>query len=318
MKQMIFMASAMLLLLSACYSSEEMEERNLSSNVKVQFHIQPIAEISNFPSTKSIPDGTPAEPGYTKGGGEGQETNPVDNSTLFSHIEFFVYSEASELLHSESYSKAGGDDDFGAYINTSLAPGTYTACILAHSDNSVTKEGNVVSFTKIGDSYYAKVNFTISPNDENFSKDVTLNRIVAKVEFVSTDYVPSYISGFQIDVAGQYHKFNMLNGAAESATTTLTLNPTIESAHHVTTFRGTHEFFTFVPSSENAKVTTAVLKSLKEGTSVRTREIKDIPIYVNRITRYTGTLYTPGEIGAQFELTVNSDWGLDDNHPLTD
>ena len=47
----------------------------------------------------------------------------------------------------------------------------------------------------------------------------------------------------------------------------------------------------------------------KEGLIIRQKQINNIPIYRNRITRYTGTLYTPNITDTQFTLTINKEWG---------
>ena len=70
-----------------------------------------------------------------------------------------------------------------------------------------------------------------------------------------------------------------------------------------------HAFYTFVPQGEENSLTKATLQALDaEEEPVREKEITDIPIYPNRITRYTGNLYTDG-ISASFDLNINADWG---------
>ena len=49
---------------------------------------------------------------------------------------------------------------------------------------------------------------------------------------------------------------------------------------------------------------------------VRERTITQVPIYRNKITRYTGTLYTGGETLTNFILDLDTEWGETIEHPL--
>ena len=100
-----------------------------------------------------------------------------------------------------------------------------------------------------------------------------------------------------------------MNGYAAKETSAFTLTHVFTDDDREPGNAPVHAFYTFVPEGEENSLTKATLQALDaEDEPVREKEITDIPIYPNRITRYSGILYT-NATDASFNLVINTDWG---------
>lgn len=64
-----------------------------------------------------------------------------------------------------------------------------------------------------------------------------------------------------------------------------------------------------LPESDAACIDAVTISALTEEDGIeRTRTITEIPIYRNKITRYTGTLYTPSIVDGELTVEIETEW----------
>ena len=61
--------------------------------------------------------------------------------------------------------------------------------------------------------------------------------------------------------------------------------------------------------AESALIDAVTISALTEKDGIeRTRTITEVPIYRNKITRYTGTLYTPSIVDGELTIEIETEW----------
>lgn len=251
---------------------------------KLQLKISLSKDILSFSQTKSFPEEEiPYEPGE-----EGT------SSDLFNRIEYVVYKkEFKELIHHIQYKKEESEDpnEFGVLLYDELEIGSYSICLLAHSSDTVSYKNGSFIFQRPTDTFFSQKDITISGTDD-YCDDLTLKRVVSKVEFRATDNVPEKVSGLQMNISPQYSTFNMIKGEASTEGNPYSELHTFTATEKIAGVKNKHSFYTFVPSLTSiAKAQLNVLDT--NGNIVHSHEIENIPIEQNKIIRYTGKLYSP-------------------------
>lgn len=318
MKKLIVCAYALVFCFISCENDPFPEEKipELTSYA-IRIHIQPQADIESFPETKSISDGIPGEP-TTKDSGEEESSLP------FSIIEYVVYDlKADTLVHHFSLNKENSEDsEFGVHLYDTLQTGEYRLCFLAHSVQERTfTEERMVTFPEPGDSFYTFKNISVDEYIRDTPVEILLKRKVSRVEFVPKDTLPEDIGTIRIIADGIYNILNMYTGITELSTVPFDKTYQLSKAAEQTSPKQSYGFFTFVPQADQNKINQVNLNTYNDMNEIiRLREIHQIPIYENRITRYTTTLYHPAvsDEDFQIDLEIDEDWDEDIENEITD
>ena len=161
--------------------------------------------------------------------------------------------------------------------------------------------GQTALFSKVSDTFHLFLTQEVQTG-ERIIKDITLQRIVGKIEFISTDAVPKNLKSFTINVSNYQNKIDLTTGNGISQNTPYTQTDTFnDSDIGKTNF--SHSFFTFIPAPEfMLKAHLSAKNQINEVT--REREVNDILPLINHIIRYTGILYTPKESDDTFTLDI--------------
>lgn len=307
-----------LCLFTSCSDESSINEPIPEKKVVVNFNFALKQEISPFVRTKSIPSGIPGEPVANNQTDEGtvppekEETLPADK-ILF--IELGVYeNNTDQLIEHRQYNVT--EQQKNLKVQYSFTAGIYKVRFIAHSTEGITfaEESNLMTFKEMKDTFWGSEEIEIDATQTTQSFTITLNRIVAGVEFVPTDIIPENIDFFSIETSGIYNKINLLDGSISKETMPFSINTEFKAEDKQPGKYIKHFFYTFVPEPET-EATTAVINNMiltsqtSEGDIQRQRKINNAPLYKNRITRYTGTLYTPSIVDGNFELVINTDWG---------
>ena len=164
--------------------------------------------------------------------------------------------------------------------------------------------GQTALFSKVSDTFHLFLTQEVQTG-ERIIKDITLQRIVGKIEFISTDAVPKNLKSFTINVSNYRNKIDLTTGNGISQNTPYTQTDTFnDSDIGKTNF--SHSFFTFIPAPEfMLKAHLSAKNQINEVT--REREVNDILPLINHIIRYTGILYTPKESDETFTLDILND-----------
>ena len=198
-------------------------------------------------------------------------------------------------------------ETFGEF-NLSLPMGSYTMVVLGYG----TLEGcemvltSPVSATFTGghalETFAATQTVDVVTTDD-VDISATLNRIVSKLQVVSTDGKTSNASRMQMTLSGGSRSFSPTTGLA-------TDNNGFVNSVNIGAAVGAHSTsttFLFLATDEQTMtVTIDVLDSSEE--SISHKVVTNVPLQRNRVTKLTGSLYSAG---GSTNFTVSTDW-LDD------
>lgn len=318
MRHFATQAIACLLCFCSCNNSHD-ELTDLSSNedlFPIQFSIDLQKEVLPFRSTKSIPDLDISEPSTNNPSETDLSTPPEEDQSLYKQIDYLVYTKSSPRKLVKHKQFKIGDPDF-SIIYDSLPRGSYQFCFLAHSDANIAIQGETAEFQKISDTFHLYQLQTIEAG-EKLVKDVSLKRIVSKIEFVATDTVTNNLKSFAIDVTGFQKKIDLTTGLGISEGETYSSTYSFKTEDYGK-LNFTHSFYTFVPANDSRL--SANLKATNlQGENTRTRTIAEIQAQQNRTIRYSGHLYLPPKSNDTFTIDIinGGTWDETINNPLAD
>ena len=168
----------------------------------------------------------------------------------------------------------------------------------------------MMTFPKIEDTFWGNDELEVTAEEKEKTTTVELTRAIAGIEFKATDAVPSNIYQFTVASSGFYNTLSILDGSVGSNLIEIPYSYLFKSEDYAADKRINHIIYTLAPESGEAQINEMFIAAKeKEGLIIRQKQINNIPIYRNRITRYTGTLYTPNITDTQFTLTINKEWG---------
>lgn len=310
MKKVISLIAASVCFLSACSSdSTQVGDVDVES-VPVRFHLELQPDIIPF-YTRVIPEGLPSEPVAEENESSDPDSGETSTSSSFSFMEYVVFDENEQIVRNERLKH--DDDDSSMEITDEFTPGVYQICFFAHSsEDAELSDGKITFPTDVSECFYYLGDFEVEVGND-IEKSYTLERRIARVEFVPKDELPDYIASFRITTSGIYKTFDLLTGYATDKTNEFTLTETFTADDRRDDAKLAHAFYTFVPETQEsdgkAIISEACLQALSSGGNPeREKVVSDIPIYINRITRYTGTLYTNINDGT-FNLNIDDRWG---------
>ncbi|WP_455620975.1 FimB/Mfa2 family fimbrial subunit [Parabacteroides sp.] len=303
MKKKELVAIACLLCFCCCNRTEkEIPSPDLQEKSSpIQFTIDLQKEVLPFPVTKSIPELNIPEPIPQNPDAEEDPSTPdIDPDNLYNRIDYIVYQSGTPDILIKHKQFTPQDPDF-TIIYDSLPAGNYHICFLAHSDKNVSVSGQTALFNKVSDTFHFFLTQEVQAG-ERLIKDITLQRIVSKIEFIATDAVPKDLKSFTIDVSNYQNEIDLTTGKGISQNTPYTQTD-IFSSSDIGKTKFSHSFFTFVPAAEHMlKARLTAKDQIDEVT--REREENNIQPIMNRIIRYTGILYTPKVSDDTFTLDI--------------
>lgn len=185
------MAIASLLCFCCCNGTEkEVPNPDLQEELSpIQFTIDLQKEVLPFPVTKSIPELNIPEPIPQNPDAEEDPSTPdIDPDNLYNRIDYIVYQSGKPDILVKHKQFTPQDPDF-TIIYDSLPSGNYHICFLAHSDKNISVSGQTALFSKVSDTFHLFLTQEVQAG-ERIIKDITLQRIVGKIEFISADGVP--------------------------------------------------------------------------------------------------------------------------------
>ncbi len=308
MKKKVLYAFTCAFLLTGCnILSIENNGNPVEKQSPIQFFVQMEKETLSFPTTKSMPENTIGEP--TSVSGESGED--ADLNELCKTLEYVVFKEENNnsvlIKHRQYiYDESSLDVDFGIVYDT-LPEGNYTFYFLAHNSETATLSGSTFSFDQISDSFYKAIPLEIAVA-ETINEDVTLQRIVSRIEFMATDPITTRLKQFNMEIEGSFNQLDLTTGYGIQSSTPETFTylfkeEEIGKNNHI------HGFYTFVPESEEY-IATQLSAIDQNNELIRTRIIDNILPERNKIIRYKGRLYSRSESDNTFQISIynNGEW----------
>lgn len=306
MKSLVLPFAALFFLLSCSESSNEALVSPTDQKAVVRFDVQLMSEVLPFPATKSIPDLNIPEP--TNGTAEDEpESSDKELSDFCNTIEYVIFREdeaGTSFYKRKTFTPE--DEDFSIVYDT-LARGNYHICFVAHSSKEVSLEDHHLKFGEVSDTFYKQIELNLKTSDE-VNRNIELERIVSRIEFMARDLVPEEAAHFDMEVTHWNDAFDLLTGVGqpgeETKTFTHVFGPEEKKKENMI-----HSFYTFVP--EGDVTLEAKLDAFGgEDKLLRNRTVRGITPYRNKIIRYKGLLYSLSDTEETFQLEVfnNGEW----------
>ena len=277
LKQLLTLMTA-ILLLTGCQKTEGV--------AKVRIHVDDFTiSQEEFPQTR----------------GAIADCNAIKSITL----AFYKTADGSEQYKvTQVKNNASTYSTFGDF-DLSLPMGSYTMVIIGYStiDGSpfTLTSPTLASYTgeHALETFAATQAVNISTT-EDVNLSATLNRIVSKLQVISSDGKAANASKLRVTLSGGSKSFNPTTGLATDNNGFInTVN--ISAAEGATS---TSTTFLFLNSDEqNVNVVLDVLNASEE--SISHKVVNNVPLKRNRVTILTGSLYN-ATAGSDF--TVNTEW----------
>ena len=195
------------------------------------------------------------------------------------------------------------DEDFGT-PTLNLAFGNHHIYFIASRGSGATlsTENHTITFTRVLDTFYKDYEIDVTATS-NGSRSVTLDRIVTKLTTVITDAIPEGAATFNLTPEAWHYGIDYTTGLPISATASQTITINIPSSEIGVT---NEHLSIFGFSNEDEWTTNLTLECKKAaGTILGSDVLANVPLKRNRITEYTGPLFSSNGLTT---VGLSSDW----------
>ncbi len=212
----------------------------------------------------------------------------------------------------KSASQERSFSSFGT-VSVALEPGTYQVVVMAHNSQSsatITNEETVTFANNlVSDTFYYYGTLTVSSQQASY--DLELKRCVAMFRLKIADAIPSNASKIRFYYTGGSSTFSPKKGYG-------CVNSRQSVMMDLTPDQKVYEVYTMPhTTSETLKMTITVYNS--NADILKELELDDVPVTVNKITSYTGSLFGGAvEPGGEDPGTTPDDKGTDGLHLKAD
>lgn len=240
-------------------------------------------------------------------GGDGYEQHALTRGSLsdanITDLWLFDYigSELQQTIHQQSTDAAFGS------VTLETDYGEHTLYFVASRGDTPTIDGTVISWVKPSDTFWQGITLDIQPSTAT-AQSVGLQRVATRLRITVTDEVPSDLATLSVTPSHWYYGLDYMTGeAADDRTTTRTIS--VPASYAGTTGQLVASFYCLSPSTE--WLTNITLTAIaQDNSTLAAITIPDVPMRQNRITDFSGTLFSTGRL---MNITVDDEWG----DPLT-
>ena len=206
---------------------------------------------------------------------------------------------------------AVGDRNYGT-VSVSLPAGTYTFVAIAHNGlgaASINSRSEVkFASNKVTDTFYCCGDITVT-DGESTEQSVTLERRTAMVRLTMTDRLPEGVDRLKFYYTGGSSTFNPQTGFGCVQSKQTEYRDCYDADGQAVTV---YELYT-LPHTESDVLTKMEVSALDaDGSTIDGLEwtLTDIPVAVNKITLWTGSLIDGGGSAAGgVSIMLDADWG---------
>lgn len=203
------------------------------------------------------------------------------------HLNFVVYQSGKKV---KAVSQTSDESHFGQ-ASFSLEPGTYQVLALAHSasKNPTLTNPEKIQFTNAdgySDTFFCYE--TVVVDEEKTTEELVLNRVTSMFRFITKDSVPANVERIRFYYTGGSGALNAVTGyGCVNSQQTVFFDITDEMRGHPLTL----EAYT-IPKADKGVLKVTVTAYGQDVTIIKEKELEDVPIEVNKITEYTGYLFS--------------------------
>ena len=190
------------------------------------------------------------------------------------------------------------DDGFGT-ISLDADYGEHTLYFVASRGDTPTVSGTTISWAKPSDTFWQNVTLNIEPQTAT-AHAVSLHRVATRLRITITDEVPATLASLNVTPSTWYYGLDYTTGeATDSRTTTRTIS--VPASYAGTSGQLAASFYCLSPSVAWQTDITLTAKA-SDNATLSQISIADVPMQRNRITSFSGTLFTAGRA-----MTVSAD-----------
>ena len=277
MKKILFPAAVAALCFMAC-STEEPEEANVSLRIKAD--TSPVKELVTITFKCQGYDITTSDFGT-------RAELKADGKTLTDLwvLDYMDGSLAQSVIHQTS-----DQEDFGS-PTLNLSVGSHHVYFIASrgQDASLDTDAHTIAFARVSDTFYYDLALDVTATSSG-SRNVTLERCVTKLTATIIDAIPEGAATFNMTPSQWYYGWDYVAGTPTAATASQTITINIPSSE----IGVTNESLNIFGFSSDTEWMTDIAINCKKGygTILGTATITDVPLKQNRITTFSGPLFS--------------------------
>ena len=209
--------------------------------------------------------------------------------------------QPSAVIHQTS-----DQEDFGT-PTLNLSVGSHHVYFIASrgQDATIDTDAHTITFGKVRDTFYMDYEINVTATS-NGSRSVTLERIVTKFTAIITDAIPEGAATFNMTPSQWYYGWDYVAGTPTTATTSQAITINIPASE----IGKTDELLSIFGFSSDTEWTTDIALDCKTstGTILGTATITDVPLKQNRITTFSGPLFSANGLTT---VSLSTDWQTD-------
>lgn len=236
-------------------------------------------------------------------------------SSLCSMLSFTLYQDGERVTE---VSQKLGDEIFGS-LNLSLSEGDYQVVVIGHNgDGKATFAGKYekddikVQFSNNKNTLKMTDTFlysgTLSVGSQSTQMNIDLKRAVAMFCIVIDDEIPQMVTNFSIECTGGSNTLGAISGHGIVRST--------QTESYIADPNNKQLFLYTFPRGDSNKLSVTISAKDKDGNILKQLILEEVPITVNRISKYTGSFFKGGSAvyrDLSFPLSIAGDWsGTDD------
>lgn len=223
-------------------------------------------------------------------------------------LAFFDENGNQQYVNTQLRADASTYETFGNF-SLNLPIGSYTMEVLGYANEQAATCNSMTEWVftpdKVRETFAASQTVTIPNTTTPVDVSATLNRVVPRLEIITTDPVPEAVKGVRITYAAGGGGINPITGlsSTNAGYTYLIANPT--------TFEGISKLRSHLFIATDQQTMTVTLDALDaDGNSVSHKVVPNAPFQRNKVTKLTGALYSADVTG---NFTINTAWITDTN-----
>ena len=194
-------------------------------------------------------------------------------------------------------------EDFGKPTMT-LGYGSHHVYFVASRGTSplLNTENGTITWSSVRDTFWKDYEVTVV-STSNGNRAVTLDRVVTKLNLAFTDAISADAATINFTPETWYYGLNYKTGEPTAATTSQTNTMQVPDGYAGRTDVSV-SYFSISPSTEWTTDVTVNSKDA-DGNIIGQGVMEDVPLKRNRVTEYSGPLFTSG---GEMSLTLNGTW----------
>lgn len=190
-------------------------------------------------------------------------------------------------------------------IQATLAIGHHNLYFVASrgTDPAVDNAEHTITWDSVRDTFWQTIDIDVTSNDSEITRSVTLDRVVTKLRIVVSDVVPQELASITICPDTWYSGIDYISGTP-TALSDKEISIPVPPSYHGTKGNLSLTAFSF-SGNEEWKAGIDIEAISEKGDIISTVHIPQAPFLQNRVTQYTGNLFSSQ---SAMTIALNTQW----------